>query len=158
MWAGAFTKLLGSSGQYLAHCTLVTTSQPPEQPMLSSSSIGFFFQTHFVFSTLLVALDRVITRIFKRNACCSFPGKIDSLGWDITGSGGKFRSHLNSRRFHIFTKSDFFFHTQVIHKLVPKGNSRTLNGVFFLELPICLASLFHLYYSPGGNIPNRINK
>lgn len=52
----------------------------------------------------------------------------------------------------------FFFHTQVIHKLVPEGNSRTLNAVFFPELPICLASLFYLYYSPGGNIPNRINK
>ena len=52
----------------------------------------------------------------------------------------------------------FFFRTQVIHKLVPEGNSRTLNGVFFPQLPVCLASLFHLYYSSGGNIPNRINK
>lgn len=47
--------------------------------------------------------------------------------------------------------------TQVIYKLVPQGNSKPLNGVFFAELPICLAFLFQLYSAPAGNIPNRIN-
>lgn len=50
------------------------------------------------------------------------------------------------------------FCTQVTDELGPLGGSGPLNGVFFPELPICLAFSSHLCSAVGGKVRNTINK